>query len=96
VDVDVHVDDLDTRLLAPVRTSGVPSTASSLYVPHLFNEQAAPLATRRKAGPAFAAELEREQFLPAVCVAENVRAEFSIVTRGRGTSAVVRRRWRDG
>jgi hypothetical protein len=60
VDVNVHVDDLDARLLTPVRGSGVPSTASALYVPHLFNEQAAPFATRRKARPAFAAELERE------------------------------------
>ena len=60
MDIDVHVDNLDARLLTPVRTSCVPSTGSTLYVLHLFNEQAAPLATRRKARPAFAAELEGE------------------------------------
>src|SRR5436190_7920667 len=77
--VHIDVDDVDACLRSAVARSGMPRTISDSGILHVADREATPLASGRQARTALSCELEGENLLLPVLVAQHVRAELPVI-----------------
>ena len=77
--IGVEINNLDAALWLAVTVATLPWAIMQARETHLGQEQAAPFAARRQTGAAVAPDLEGQRLLFAVCVTEDVWAEFAAI-----------------